>query len=210
MWVGDRAGEQRLLAWLALGVVGLIIAHVLWVGHPNEWIVRLGRRVDLDGEGNVASWFSSLLLALSALAAYGCCRLSHLRSERMTWWLVAATLLFMSCDEITGLHEDVGRMARQALAWPILKTAHFAAWVVVLAPVIVPWFLWLGWSLRRVLRGSRSAARWLLAGTAMFFSGAMGVELVFRLHPGVMNRFGPLEVLLEEVGAGVLDVGEEC
>ena len=59
--------------WLGWGIVGLLVGHVAgllgeeWFGWSRTSGVL--RQFDLNGEGNLAAWFESLVLLCAALAA---------------------------------------------------------------------------------------------------------------------------------------------
>jgi hypothetical protein len=68
------------------------------------------RLVDLDAEGNLPTWFSSVQLAALAAAAAWCFRSEGGgRAGRWVWGVLAAGFLYLSFDEAAVVHERVLR-----------------------------------------------------------------------------------------------------
>ncbi len=177
---GTAALLETLVTPLGVAAVIIIVLHVLNValGYPS-W--QLEHLLDLDGEANIASWFSGLLLAVSALVAYLCARKARLvaREQASLWWWVSVLLIFMSCDEVATLHERCTEVILHRVfgGQPLLRAAN---WIVVLGPFVIGCFAWLGMRLRQALRMSPVAARRMLLGVAIFLGGAMGVEFLLN------------------------------
>ncbi len=112
---------QRKLTLLALSAAGLLAVGAL------EWLYALMPRwselttdgrvaaLDLDGEGSLAAWFSSLTLTLAALAAllvYSLRRhrLDDYRARYRIWLAAAVCWAVMSIDEAGSLHEGFKEM----------------------------------------------------------------------------------------------------
>jgi len=119
--------------------------------------------LDLDEEESFGTWFSSGILFLSSLLLLVRARIA--RSQQgpwhRWWWVLGAGFLFLSIDEVVGLHE-------------YLNTAmEDAPWTVVGGPIL----LVVGLSYLPFLREywGRSALLFLAAG-AVYGGGAVGVE----------------------------------
>lgn len=173
--------QQRLIKLLAGIAVGLVLLHVggLVVG-PWSW--QAERTFRLSGEANVPTWASSLLWALAALAAVGCGQRSSVERHQRTWRLAALGLLFLSCDEVAMLHEELGRVVERLLKTSLaLSPSVWIPWSVTLGPLMVVGAAWIWRRLRECLSDSPAARRRIQAGLLVFLTGAIGLELIEKL-----------------------------
>ena len=95
---------------------------------------------DLKEEGNLAVWYSSLLLSLCALASAVAASRKDMVLQSVERWFfagLAAAFLLLSMDEAASIHEHVGRnVSREALGSNALTDKNPAfAWVLVYAPL---------------------------------------------------------------------------
>lgn len=148
---------------------------------------------DVAGEGNLPSWWSTLLLALAAAAHLAAAVMARRARDRAApaWWVSAAVLLALSLDESTALHERLDEVGR---ALPGGADLTFA-WVLpgaVLAAVMLLAFTRLARALPLLAR------RHLLLGTVLFLGGALVLETV---NGAVLDAWGtgPAYVLLTHV-----------
>lgn len=205
--------STRVVRAVPAVIGGLVLMHLLRLAvGERSW--QMERLFDLDREGTVAAWFSSLLLAANAAAAWGCARLTHEASSRRAWTLLALMLLFMSCDEIAMLHETAARIVViRMLRLTPSPTSLWNSWPLVLGPVIAVAIGWLGWQLRGELRRFPATRRRLLWGAGIFFFGAAGLELFWPLWyqretlRWLMQAQIIVEETLEMVGACVVLTG---
>lgn len=155
---------------LADAVIGVV---PYFLGHPSYTVGQLYLRVDLDGEGNLPSYFSALvLLACAGLSAW-IARDETLSRGRWAWhWrLVAAGFAYLSIDEAAQLHELLNMPVRYVLEdW---KT--HAAWTLVALIVLGIALLFLASFLRAMPARLR---RMLLIAGAVYVCGAVGVEII--------------------------------
>src|SRR5437667_5087891 len=77
-------GSRRGWILTLFGVQALLVAGYLFSISPLNPSWQLERLLNLDGEGNLPTWFSGVLLFSAALAALGCRRLTR-GPERMIW-----------------------------------------------------------------------------------------------------------------------------
>lgn len=91
---------------VAAGLFSLTLRFAL--GLPDT--VRLVTLFDLNSEGNLPTWVSSLLLACaSVLLALAALSVLHVGARRVVdWGLLALLFALLSLDEATGLHESLG------------------------------------------------------------------------------------------------------
>lgn len=150
-------------------------AYVLVFG--QETALRDLRQLSLNAEQNLASWYTSLLLALGALLAWvaGSCDTAKGRSTSRFWRLVAVLLLAAAADETVSFHEVLTLFMPEVQAFsPLL---HFA-WVALAVPLLAVLALWclpMMWRLPRVTFWG------LVAAAFLFVGGAVGLEMIAGL-----------------------------
>lgn len=115
--VPQRYSVLFVLFAAGLAVVGGLEAAYYWLPHLTH-MTSDGQlaAIDLEGEGSLASWFSSTTLALAAAVAAVIFSLRRHRQDdyhgRYRVWLWAAALwLTMSIDESASLHEGFKELA---------------------------------------------------------------------------------------------------
>jgi hypothetical protein len=198
----DAASVARPSVWLQLSpgrpfvvlfstIAGLALGAVLVVlldraGVSFRGYERLARELNADGESNLTTWFSSVVLALVALSSVTAAQLSRRAGlSWRPWLLLAAAFAYVSFDELTRLHEQLNRPLRNLLG--VSGALHFA-WVIVAVPMVLIFVVVMLGFLRRL----PSQTRWGLVGAgALYVAGAIGVEL-------------PSAVITEQGGAGTL------
>jgi hypothetical protein len=135
----------------------------------NNWNTRFVELLSLSYERNVPTWYASCVLFSCALALSAIASGATGRGivSRKHWWGLAAGFLFISMDEVVGLHEQLGPLFR-------LSGVLYFSWVVpagitvlLLAILYVPFLLRLEASLRR---------QCVLAG-ALYVTAALLMEL---------------------------------
>jgi hypothetical protein len=132
---------------------------------------------NLDGEQNLPTLFSGLLLYSAALLAYAVSHWSatHEPARRRGWLGVALTLAFLATDELAGIHEALNFILLDrletdgALAWP---------WVIpyaLLALVVGVYFL------RFFLGFDAIYRRLLIVAGGLYAGSAIGFEMLEAL-----------------------------
>ncbi len=167
--IEPRAAVVTLFACCtALTIAGVVAA---WFEDQQQWKYQL---FELNTEANVPTWFSAAQLALAALAAWSCGAMHRSRGLPGvgSWRLVAASLLFVSADEVAQFHEQISFQVRNSLDTDgVLRFA----WVIPygVAAVVVAALLFRWWqSLPRVTRRS------IVVCAVAFVVGALGLELI--------------------------------
>ena len=194
-------GAPRPVTWLyAVGFVlgiAFLVNHA--VGAPSWFITQL---LDLDGEDSVSAWLSSTQLALAAAAFGTPAAIAHTlrRDERRLLWILAAVLLAMSVDEACHVHEWIGLQTDRLLPSGDRDSSPFPAtgiWMFVIGVPFVVLFSALAAALRRTLQRAPTAFMLLVAGTAIFLAGALGVELLANLAMDRGRGIAP-QIFVEE------------
>jgi len=145
---GQKSMDKPPRFLTAVFAVLLVVDVVLIVLHVGfGWSL-----INLDEEGNLATWYSSAkLLALAVVAgtiwtAEGRQTQSQRRKFRVLWLLVALIFLGLSIDETSSIHERLARVVMQessvgldiretVLGGDATKDAF--AWVLIFSPLIV-------------------------------------------------------------------------
>lgn len=183
---------------LVLGLTYLIDA---LLAHPFP---RFSRFVDLDGEANLPTWFSSMQLFCIAALLWVFATRAIRRSSRTSWLLglLPAVFLLFSLDEVAQLHESMGGLLdRLVLVMPralspLPKTGVFflffgIPFTIAFAILII--------ALRPYLRRSRGAFAKIASGSAVMLVAAVGIEALSNL--AVDGTFlASVQVFVEEVG----------
>lgn len=173
---------KRLL--LGLIAIELVLTAIHMAGVTLEF--QLGRPIrvfhyaDMDEEGNVPAWFSTIQLFIVALVAGLMARRARgdamaFRPYILVW---ALGFLFLSMDEMVGIHETVSFVvAREFGGLPHFKGGH-GYWIPLYIAVV----------LGVVLVGARRGfafyrlfpreSRVITAGILVFLGGAVGLEAV--------------------------------
>ena len=162
----------RVVLWLALITVVLALLHVVavWIYYEDvldkeeiglhRWHIDV---FDLDEEESFGTWFSTILLACSSWLLFAEARRARERNDPWRpWWLgLAIGFLFLSIDEVVGVHEYLNSLMEEG-NWTDVG-------IVVVAVVFVAYlpFLW--------HHRWRTTILFLLAG-ALYVGGAVGVE----------------------------------
>lgn len=154
----------------AIGVFGRFIENLLGYERTTP-VVRL---FHVAQEGNITTWFSSILLLISAvlLALIAKARKSNEDTYVLHWALLAIVFLYMSIDEAARIHELTIEPLRNALN---VSGIFYYAWVIIAIPAI----LFVGiFYLRFLLNLPRSTRLLFLLAGAIFIFGGLGLELI--------------------------------
>ena len=100
------------LAAAMLALTFLIIAVLIWLG-----VTRYDRAARYFGEGRAGTYYSGLQLVASAVVAAVLARRAGRYPVRRFWWVVAGAFLYLSLDEVYGLHEELDRGVHKLLGW---------------------------------------------------------------------------------------------
>ncbi len=156
---------------------------------PEGLSKTIFNRFDLNGEANVPTWYSNVLLFAVALAALGI----HLFARQMkardaAFWLgFAAMYVFLSLDEEARVHEFID---------------HYVKWTFVYAPLTLLFFLSCARQLLLIDKKQKLAI-WILGGLILYGSGGLLAEtvgyFVQKLDPSLWVVLERPEVMFEEM-----------
>ena len=150
------------------------------------------RQFNMDGENNVPTWWSSLILIATAVVCLGLWQATtRLGRPGATWLVIAIGFLGLSMEEVASIHEDVGSSVGGG-------AGGVSIWPLLYSPV-----LFVGmWMLVRAVRDlPRPIAVAALGGLACY-TGVLGVELASLL--GESNTSIAVEENLELLGTGLM------
>ena len=197
---------------IVLAILGIAITAYEWsLGVNNTyWVLQAGELFNLTHEGNIPTWYSSILLFSSCiLAGLIACSKAY-NKEKWVWHWRAFSLLFLylTLDEASAIHEIFTAPMREIFG--VGGYLHFA-WLIVGVPVaiIVGTFF-----LPFVLHLPRHTKMSTVASAIVYLGGAVVVEAisanVYYLNEGTSLLFtaiGTVEELLEMLGVIILIYG---
>lgn len=203
-----RAVARTLAAVAALVVAASTLA--LFVTHQmgsNPHDVRLAQFFYVDGERNIPTAFSTLLLLTASLLLAVITRLEQRSGQRFVghWAVLSAGFALMAVDEAWSFHEKLNGPMRALLGHNELGVYYYA-WVlpaIVLVAALTLFFL-------RFLLQLPARTRLAFVVAAFFFvGGAVGIELLegrFDEVHGDRNLVSGLMATVQETGemAGVI------
>jgi len=185
---------NRIVIWFIILISLLNIVDKL--GYLPSWQIR--RLIHFGYEGNIPTWFSSILLFMASFLSYKCATVKNIRKDAKEIFIILFLLfLFMSCDEVAQMHESLGKFISKYL----FDGVHLnAAWVVYLgAPLLVSLFFLLA-QLNRALADSRRVKSFIISGFIVYITGAFLLEMTTNfLHWGTLHWVWQLENVTEEL-----------
>ncbi len=172
---GATRPPRRVLWWAAGATAALLVADLATRAYNRyDPIPSVRRLVNVDVEGNLATWWNSTLLLAVAGMALTAALLSGrgARPGRLSWLGLAAATALLSLDETISLHERFGELGRSWKEWAgVSLPTH--AWVlpgaVLAAAGTVCAVLWA----RKLPRDLRYG---LLGALAVYLGGALLTE----------------------------------
>ena len=192
--------EIRHIRWLLIGDVVLMLANILYYAFDKPfWTVS--RLVYLGSDGGIAAWYSSILLAVAALAAAHCHRIARLRNMDRAWtFLVLSALLWlMSCDEIAMFHEIIGELIAEKANFRNEAFAANAPWVWTLGPVIIALFVGVAALAWKIVAQVRRAGLFLALGFGVIVVGGIFLESSINfLNHEKLQWLWRVEIIVEE------------
>jgi hypothetical protein len=161
-----------LLAFFAADLL-LVAAHAAGLVARGEPFVIF----NLDGESNIPAWYSSTKFALAG-ALVGLLAVA-VRFRHATPILLAGLFLALSADEAASMHERVGHLlADRALPDVTMKRKDAFLWPLLFGLPAVAAMGVMFWRLIRERYLSLEVWKRYLLALAVFFTGAIGFELI--------------------------------
>ena len=179
--------RHRITGWLAVVAATLTILHIALQAirfiDGNDYLYGLTPLFDLDAEGNLPTFFSTVLLlaCCGVLAIVAAHARRHGDGDATRWTVLAAGFLFMAIDEFTKLHELMDA-PMQALMGETASGWLLYTWVVPYALVVLALAAWFLSFVRRLPRDTRF--RFCIAG-AIYVGAALGIEFLEGAQAGL-------------------------
>lgn len=190
--------QLLLLADFSLVMLYLIDAGL---GHPYPQLAHL---VDLDGEANLPTWYSSAqLLVLGLLLGLFIMMTANGRSLRaLLRFAPAALCIALSMDEVAQVHELLARKSDVIMPNGTRQGSlfsHTGLWMFLLGPPFLIMVAMVWRDLVVYLQGRRSIARLYIVGFIVYVGSALGIETLSNfVEPGGLAAL--LQVACEELG----------
>ena len=124
--------------WIIVGLlvgIHVILTVIHYQIHDLPWLLR--QIFDVDEEDSFPTWYSSMALLLTSvtLALHGWNQANLPGEGRLPWCGLAVGFLFLSVDEIAGMHETLNSVTHVTWAAP-------GAGVAAIVGLIYLKFLW--------------------------------------------------------------------
>jgi hypothetical protein len=156
---------------LLLAAIGAAGQLVLYLSHPGKTLQVVISRFDLNGEGTIPSWYSTVLLFSAAALLWLVSRRDQKGLGRH-WLVLAVIFVLLSLDECASLHERTIKPLRDKLH---TSGVFYFAWIIpAMAMVATLGIAYLPF-LRRL---PRKTQRLFVAAAVLYLMGAVGMEMV--------------------------------
>ncbi|MEQ1833879.1 MAG: hypothetical protein ABL977_12555 [Candidatus Eisenbacteria bacterium] len=185
----------------ALSLAEQYVIHQLGRADLEEYLIA----VDLDAEGNLPTWYSSMALLFAAVLLGTIAAQVRQRKQRWVrhWQALSVLLTAMSIDEIAQLHEHLGHLHE---LWKTHGIFYFA-WVIPGAIAVLLTGLVF---LRFLLHLPASTRNRFLLAAVVFCAGGLAVEAIsgWRAETMGMNNMtasliATVEEDLEMIGVAI-------
>lgn len=166
-------------------------------GYSSVFLHKLVKVFNLDLEQNLPSFFSMLLLFLTALLLAFITFLKRKQAAPylFEWAILSTGFLFMTFDEATQIHEKLIEPMRAVLGGKNLGIFYYA-WVVpaiVLVSFLSIFFLKFLWNLP-----AKARLTFIIAGI-IYIGGAVGMELVGGSYAEIHGRDNLIYIVLTTI-----------
>lgn len=147
-----------------------ILLHIVAVVKGDDRLYGLVYVFGLGAERNVPTLYSTLALLVGAGLLMLIAR--HSKTDRLYWWVLGGTFVFLALDEMMGFHEKLVGPVGNALK---TSGAFHYAWIIPYGLAVLAFGIAFSRFLLRLPR--HTAIRFVVAG-AIFVAGAVGMEMV--------------------------------
>ena len=199
MTLGERAAG-KLFAVLLLFEACLVLIYLfdVFAGMPRPVHILF----DLDAERTIPAWFSSAQLSCIGLVLLLSRFWPQQPHPEVAWFFLFTGLgfLFLSIDEAFELHEKVTGLLRPFEWIPRFRGNH-GIWIPIYLIVMILLAFLFRHAIAALFQAYPRRIRIVLAGLAVFFIGAVGMEVISYQYVrplGQSSIWYKLEVALEE------------
>lgn len=138
----DSCFIKRTAFLLVAGVVILIGSNILfkiWL-RPEWWAFMF--QINLDGEGNLATWYNSTLFLLVSMVAFVLAWMvqsqtpgrTEARVDVIGWLFTGVVFLYLAVDDAAQIHDIFSVTIKNVLEWsaiPVLSELGWYSWIPV-------------------------------------------------------------------------------
>lgn len=184
---------------LLLADISMAALYILDAALPYKLFTRL---VDLDGEANLPTWYSSAQLLVLALLLGAFAVINRDSHVRWSLFGLPALCLVLSLDEVAQIHEGLGLKSDVLLAVGAREDSvvvRTGIWMFLLGPpfLIVVALLWRAFV--PFLQGRARVVRLYIVGFVVYAGSALGIEILANfVGPGGLASV--VQVVCEELG----------
>jgi len=180
--------RQTIIRVLSATTCFLLVASIagqfIKYGFGHESAYGLIRLFNVNEEGNIPTFFSTMLLLLASLLLVLITvlkRASHDAYSRH-WTILSLILLYMAVDEAAGIHEMFIKPTQWLLGQERPSGIFHYRWIISgIAIVMVVVFSYL----KFFLHLSRQTQGQFFTAAAIFLGGALGIEMVESYYAGL-------------------------
>ncbi|MCC9134969.1 multidrug transporter [Pontibacter silvestris] len=188
-----------VLLLLIFNIINIVVQYNM---PENAWQARLlDKFFNFNGENNLPSFFSSLLLFFASILLYSIyapTKLKFNRKGKKEWLVLGLIFSFLALDESVQIHEASSNLVRPLLKNDLDGLLHWA-WVV-------PYFLFFlavaAYLFKFVITLPAFTRNLFILSAFLFVGGAIGLELFegyfFKLY-GLNHIYNQLLYCLEEL-----------
>ncbi len=162
-----------ILFLLCANILGIVSTHYF----EHDFVHDVSSLFDFDGENNIPTLYSSFALILvSILLSFIAFTRIKLKLSSIPWFGLSIIFLFLSIDEISTIHEEIGGIVRETF-----ETSGFLyyAWVIPYGIALVVFIV--AYSKFLFVLPKSTMILFLVSG-AIYVSGALGFELLGGRH----------------------------
>ncbi len=179
---------------------GVVYLGYFLIGHPYEPLAKV---IDLDGEANLPTWYSSMQWFCVAYVLWVFAVRHIVRSQVRSWFLIIVPMVFLlfSVDEVATLHEHIGVLTDVLLPngtrddTPFIRTGFYFLFLGI--PFIIL-FIGLIAAVRPYLARYPTGFLKIAAGFALFMFAAGGLDLLSNFVE-IGTLASAVQILTEEV-----------
>lgn len=162
------------------GVFSLVIINIVFILlYPTALPEFINRQIDLNAEGNFATWLNSTLFLCSGTIAGILAWISHTQEETpevaKAWIFIGVIFAFLSIDDTAQVHEMISifipaLLDKLNITHPIIDAYGKYLWIAVLGIPGTFMLLWIGRYLFQRFWQSKAARIWICIGGLLFMS----------------------------------------
>lgn len=151
---------------------------------------------DTNGEFNISSYYSSLLLFASSIIIF---MIAYLGKNKLSWLMMSGLFLFAATDEVVQIHEWTKEVIKHYYVIDNFFSAN--SWIILYAVIVILVFLL---NIRFFLRLPSKTIRLIFVSAAIFLFGAVVIEMIegnYMINSFEYKYLTMIEEFLEMAGS---------